>query len=96
MGDEQRLPTDELLRASREDFDAGTDFTVAVEEEYPERLRHLASFETGDVADLQVKLRELLALGDGDRSALRAAARRAVVRRWSWASIGARLVEPVR
>src|SRR5215211_3551633 len=46
-----------------------------LEEEYPEWLRHLASFETGDVADLQAKLRELLALGDGDRSALRAAAR---------------------
>jgi carboxylate-amine ligase len=34
MGDEQRLPTDELLRAAREEFDAGTDFTVAVEEEF--------------------------------------------------------------
>ena len=34
MGDEQRLPPEELIRASREAFDAGTDFTVAVEEEF--------------------------------------------------------------
>jgi glutamate---cysteine ligase / carboxylate-amine ligase len=34
MGDEQRLPYDELLRAAREAFDGGTDFTVAVEEEF--------------------------------------------------------------
>ena len=34
MGDEQRLPYDELIRASREAFDAGRDFTVAVEEEF--------------------------------------------------------------
>jgi glutamate---cysteine ligase / carboxylate-amine ligase len=34
MGDEQRLPYDELIERSREAFDAGTDFTVAVEEEF--------------------------------------------------------------
>jgi carboxylate-amine ligase len=34
MGDEQRLPPDELIRASRDAFDNGTDFTVAVEEEF--------------------------------------------------------------
>jgi len=34
MGDEQRVPTDQLLREARERFDAGTDFTVAVEEEF--------------------------------------------------------------
>jgi len=34
VGDEQRLPYDELIRASREAFDAGRDFTVAVEEEF--------------------------------------------------------------
>src|SRR4051794_13362959 len=67
-----------------------------LEEEYPQRLRHLASFRTEDVADLGAKLRELLALGGADRSALREAARRAVVQRWSWASVGARLLEPVR
>ncbi len=34
MGDEQRVPTDQLLREARERFDSGTDFTVAVEEEF--------------------------------------------------------------
>ena len=34
MGDEQRTPSDQLLLEARERFDAGTDFTVAVEEEF--------------------------------------------------------------
>jgi glutamate---cysteine ligase / carboxylate-amine ligase len=34
MGDEQRLPPDGLIRASRDSYDNGTDFTVAVEEEF--------------------------------------------------------------
>jgi carboxylate-amine ligase len=34
MGDQQRLPADELITRAREAFDAGTDFTVAVEEEF--------------------------------------------------------------
>ena len=34
MGDEQRLSPDEQLRLAREQFDAGTDFTLAVEEEF--------------------------------------------------------------
>ena len=34
MGDEQRVPTDRLLRDARDRFDEGTDFTVAVEEEF--------------------------------------------------------------
>lgn len=34
MGEEQRVPYDELLRETRERLDAGTDFTVAVEEEF--------------------------------------------------------------
>jgi carboxylate-amine ligase len=34
MGDEQRVPTDQLLRDARERFDEGSDFTVAVEEEF--------------------------------------------------------------
>jgi glycosyltransferase involved in cell wall biosynthesis len=65
-----------------------------LEEEYPERLRHLAAFETGSVADLRGKLRELLELGDDERRGLRAAARRAVERRWSWSRIGERLLAP--
>jgi glutamate---cysteine ligase / carboxylate-amine ligase len=34
MGDEQRLGYEELLASAREAFDGGTDFTVAVEEEF--------------------------------------------------------------
>jgi glutamate---cysteine ligase / carboxylate-amine ligase len=34
VGDEQRLSADEQLRVAREQFDAGTDFTLAVEEEF--------------------------------------------------------------
>jgi glutamate---cysteine ligase / carboxylate-amine ligase len=49
MGDEQRVSIDELLRRSREELDAGTDFTVAVEEEFqlldPESLDLVNRFE---------------------------------------------------
>jgi glycosyltransferase involved in cell wall biosynthesis len=65
---------------------------AGIEGEYPERLRHLASFETGNARDLAAKLNELLALPRADHDALREAARRAVVERWSWASIAERLL----
>ena len=65
-----------------------------LEQEYPVHLRRLASFATGDAADLAAKLRELLALPDADRAALREAARRAAVTRWSWAGVARRLLEP--
>jgi glycosyltransferase involved in cell wall biosynthesis len=66
-----------------------------LEEEYPPHLRHLAAFTTGDVADLRAKLGELIALPAADRKALRAAARKAVLARWSWAGVAARLLAPV-
>jgi glycosyltransferase involved in cell wall biosynthesis len=66
-----------------------------LEEEYPPHLRHLASFEPGDVDDLRARLAELIALPAPDRAAIRAAARRAVVARWSWAGVAARLLAPV-
>ncbi len=68
---------------------------AGLEQGYPPHLRHLASFEPGDAADLGAKLAELLALGGADREALRAAARRAVEARWSWAGVAARLLAPV-
>jgi glycosyltransferase involved in cell wall biosynthesis len=68
---------------------------AGLEEVYPERLRHLASFDTGDAADLARKLNELLALSAADRDELRVAARRAVVERWSWTSVAERLLAPV-
>src|SRR5262245_11893828 len=62
MGDEQRVPWQELLSNAREAFDSGTDFTLAVEEEFalldPETLELTNRFEelqqasrTGPLAD---------------------------------------------
>jgi glycosyltransferase involved in cell wall biosynthesis len=66
-----------------------------LEEEYPAHLRHLAAFAPGDIADLRARLAELIVLPAADRAAIRAAARRAVVARWSWAGVAARLIAPV-
>jgi len=67
---------------------------AGIEERYPERFRHLASFARGDAGDLADKLRELLALPARDRDELARAARAAVVERWSWAGVAARLLAP--
>ena len=52
MGDEQKVPYEELLADAREAYDGGTDYTVAVEEEFalldPESLGLVNRFE--DVA----------------------------------------------
>jgi carboxylate-amine ligase len=49
MGDEQRIPYDDLITSAREAFDGGRDFTVAVEEEFalldPETLSLVNRFE---------------------------------------------------
>jgi glycosyltransferase involved in cell wall biosynthesis len=63
-----------------------------LEAEYPDSLRELASFASGDAADLRRKLARLLALPHGERDSIRAAARRAAVERWSWASVAERLL----
>jgi glycosyltransferase involved in cell wall biosynthesis len=62
---------------------------------YPERLRGLASFERGNAVDLAAKLNLILGLSREDHDALRAAAREAVVRNWSWASVAQRLLAGV-
>jgi glycosyltransferase involved in cell wall biosynthesis len=64
-------------------------------EGYPPELRHLVGFTSGDAADLRAKLTELLALGPADRAAIRAAARRTAVERWSWTSVARRLLAPI-
>jgi glycosyltransferase involved in cell wall biosynthesis len=68
---------------------------AGLEEAYPARFQGLASFETGNAADLARKLNELLALTPDDRDQLRRAARQTVVERWSWPSVAARLLAPV-
>ncbi len=64
-------------------------------EAYPEAQGHLAAFTSGDAVDLRAKLTELLALGPVDRAAVRAAARRVAVERWSWEGVARRLLEPL-
>jgi carboxylate-amine ligase len=60
MGDEQRLPADELIVAAREAFDAGTDFTIAVEEEFalldPATLDLVDRFEEVQAASRETPL----------------------------------------
>jgi glycosyltransferase involved in cell wall biosynthesis len=68
---------------------------AGLEAVYPERFRGLASFETGDAADLRSKLQRILAMPMSDHAELAQAARAAVVANWSWASVAARLLEPL-
>ncbi len=68
---------------------------AGLEEEYPERFRGLASFTSGDSADLARTLAAILALPPAEHDELRRAARRAVVERWSWHSVAERLLQPV-
>lgn len=67
---------------------------AGLEEQYPAELRHLASFESGDAADLGRRLAELLALAPAQRAAIRTAARAAVVEQWSWTGVSRRLLAP--
>jgi glycosyltransferase involved in cell wall biosynthesis len=67
---------------------------AAIAAEYPPEHRALASFATGDVADLTAKLRTLLALPEKERRDLGLRARRAVVERFSWPAVARRLLEP--
>ncbi len=67
---------------------------AGLESEYPPEHSTLASFATADAADLERKLRALLALDDRERGRLREAARKAAVERWSWAGVAERLLAP--
>jgi glycosyltransferase involved in cell wall biosynthesis len=63
-----------------------------LQEDYPRDRGSLASFPNGDAAALRDRLETLLALPDGERAELRAAARRAAVERWSWGSVARRIL----
>ena len=63
--------------------------------EYRPALRHLVGFTPGDIGDLRARLREILALTPEGRIAIRAAARRAALERWSWTGVARRLLEPL-
>ena len=66
-----------------------------LEEDYPPGLGRLASFPNGDATALRARLEEVLGLEEGERAALRAAARRAAVERWSWTSVAGRILAVV-
>jgi glycosyltransferase involved in cell wall biosynthesis len=70
------------------------EIAAGLEAEYPEQYRDLASFETGDAADLAAKLGRILDLPPAEHLELAAAARRAAVARWSWAGVASRLLDP--
>jgi glycosyltransferase involved in cell wall biosynthesis len=65
---------------------------AGIEEEYPPGVRDLVAFAPGDLDDLTARLRAILALPPGERAAMGAAARRAVLRRWSWDGVAAALL----
>ncbi len=66
-----------------------------LEEDYPPGRGGLASFPNGDAAALRDRLERVLALQGEEREALRAAARRAAVERWSWTSVARRILDVV-
>jgi glycosyltransferase involved in cell wall biosynthesis len=72
------------------------EIAAGIEEEYPQDLRDLASFSTGDASELATKLERLLGLPETSRAALSEAVRRAAVGRWSWSSVANRLLEPLQ
>jgi len=67
---------------------------AGLEARYPAEARHLAAFDSGDAVDLHRGLAELLTLPHPERELVRAAAREAVVERWSWAGVSRRLLQP--
>jgi glycosyltransferase involved in cell wall biosynthesis len=69
------------------------EIALGLEASYPAQLRDLASFETGDSADLAAKLLRLLSLSPDERAELSQAARATSVERWSWAGVSQRLLE---
>lgn len=66
---------------------------AGLESAYPTRYRELAGFEAGNATALRARLETVLSLPNGDRSAIREAARQVAVERWSWAGIARRLLE---
>ena len=65
---------------------------AGLEAEYPQELRDLASFRTGDADDLAAKLQRLLGLDQINRSDVVESGRRAAVRNWSWAGVAERIL----
>jgi carboxylate-amine ligase len=92
MGDEQRLPYDALIRASRDSYDSGRDFTLAVEEEFavldPETHDLVSRFEELKAAAKGTPLEEHL-VGELIASEVEVRTGRCE----TWADASARIVE---
>jgi glycosyltransferase involved in cell wall biosynthesis len=71
------------------------EIAARLEASYPVEFRHLASFETGDVADLRRKLTALVSLPRSQRRRLAEAARATAVVAWSWEGVADRIVAMV-
>ena len=69
------------------------EIAAGLEERYPPRFRHLASFASGDATELRGKLEELIDLRDSDRRDLGRLARETAVELWSWKSVARRLLD---
>ena len=68
---------------------------AGLEEAYPAGLRHLAAFDIGRRAGPRPAAgRAARAVRRRTATRVRAAARTAVVERWSWAGVSRRLLEP--
>jgi glycosyltransferase involved in cell wall biosynthesis len=65
---------------------------AGLEQDYPAGMGPLAGFTSGDSGQLAERIREVLALPADRRLALRDAARRACVERWSWTSVARRIL----
>ena len=70
------------------------EIAAGLEREYPDGLRELASFRSGDVADLRAKLGALLSLPETEREALGRGRAPGRGRNWSWSTVAGRLLEP--
>ena len=64
-----------------------------LEDSYPPDLRELVRFPSGDTDALRERIEGVLALGPDEREAIRGAARRAAVDRWSWSSVARRILD---
>jgi len=64
-----------------------------LEASYPSGLRELVRFPSGHADALRERIEGVLALGSTEREAVRGAARRAAVDRWSWSSVARRILD---
>ncbi len=69
------------------------EIAAGLEAAYPAELAGLASFPSGEADALRERLNTIFTLPPGERERLRAAARQAVVDRWSWHSVADRILD---